>query len=67
MKVATAREMRECNKILEDALNTGSQNIYFSSSGFTWDDMVICSIGDAIFGNDKVMVMYGHGKNFDLK
>jgi hypothetical protein len=56
IKQATIREMKECNKILEYALSTSGQGIYFSSSGFTWDDMVISSIGDASFGNDKVLV-----------
>ena len=56
IKQATLREMRECNKILEYALNTSGQGIYFASAGFTWDEMVVCSIGDASFGNDKVPV-----------
>ena len=56
IKQATIKEMKECNKILEYALQTSGQGIYFSSSGFTWDDMVVCSIGDASFGNDKVLV-----------
>ena len=56
IKQATIKEMKECNAILEYALNTSGQGIYFSSAGFTWDDMVVCSIGDASFGNDKVLV-----------
>jgi len=56
IKQATIKEMKECNTILEYALNTSGQGIYFSSAGFTWDDMVVCSIGDASFGNDKVLV-----------
>ena len=48
--------MRKCNKILDYALNTSGQGIYFASAGFAWDEIVGCSIGDASFGNDKVLV-----------
>ena len=52
----TTKEMKEANTILEYALQTSEQGIYFASSCFAWDDMVVCSIGDASFGNDKVLV-----------
>ena len=48
--------MRECNKVLEYALNTSDEGIYFASSGITWDDAVICTITDASFCNEAVDV-----------
>jgi len=53
---ATGKDMRECNTVLEFAQQTSELGIYFSSSGFTWDDMVVGSITDASFASDKVIV-----------
>jgi hypothetical protein len=53
---STTKEMKECNAILEYALNTSDQGIFFSSSGFNWDDMIVCTISDARFGNDKILI-----------
>jgi hypothetical protein len=52
----TTKEMKEANAILDYALESSTQGVYFASSCFAWDDMVMCSIGDASFGNDKVLV-----------
>jgi hypothetical protein len=53
---ATTKEMRECNAVLEYALNTSDRGVYFSSSCLTWDEMAICTISDASFGNDKIII-----------
>ena len=41
------KDMRECNKVLEYAVEHSSQGIHFASSGVTWDDAVVCTITDA--------------------
>jgi hypothetical protein len=51
--------MRECNKVLDHALETSEEGIFFSSEGITWDEAVVCSINDASFGNEEVEVTPG--------
>eukprot|EP00973_Karenia_brevis_P001347 183110-Karenia_brevis.AAC.1 len=48
--------MRECNKIAEYAQDTSSDCIYFVPTDCNWEEMVTCSITDASFGNDKVLI-----------
>ena len=48
----TVKDMRQANKILDDALETSSEGLYFSSEGISWQDAVICTITDASFGNE---------------
>ena len=50
------KDMRECNKVLEYAQQHSSEGIFFSSSGITWDDAVVCTITDASFCNETVVI-----------
>jgi hypothetical protein len=50
------KDMKECNKVLEYAHETSTQGIHFASEGISWDDAVVCSISDASFCNETVMV-----------
>ena len=50
------KDMRDCNKVLEYAQETSSEGIHFSSSGFTWDDAVVCTVADASFCNETVKI-----------
>ena len=49
------KDLRECNKVLDYALETSMQGIFFSSEGLSWDDMVVCTITDASFCNEEVV------------
>ena len=42
----TVKDMRERNKVLEYALSTSDEGIYFSSEGIDWDEAVVCTITD---------------------
>ena len=48
--------MRDCNKLLEQAQDTSSEGLYFASVGLDWDDCVVCSVSDASFCNEKVVI-----------
>ena len=48
--------MRDCNKLLEYAKQTSEEGIYFASTGIIWDDAVVCSISDASFCNEEIVV-----------
>jgi hypothetical protein len=50
------KDMREANKVLEFALNSSEQGVYFASTGIDWDDAVVCTITDASFCNESVEV-----------
>ena len=50
------RDLRECNKVLEYAQSTSDEGIYFSSEGIDWNDCVVCTVTDASFCNETVMV-----------
>ena len=50
------KDLRECNKVLEYAHAHSHEGIFFSSSGPTWDDAVVCTISDASFCNETIMV-----------
>eukprot|EP00973_Karenia_brevis_P038874 5366409-Karenia_brevis.AAC.1 len=53
---ATVKDMRECNKIAEYAQDTSTNGIYVAPTDCNWEEMVTCSITDATFGNDKVLI-----------
>ena len=53
---AYVRDMKEVNKVLEFALEGADTGIHFASSGLTWDDMVVCTITDASFCNETIVV-----------
>ena len=50
------KDMREANKVLDFALETSTQGVYFASTGIDWDDAVVCTITDASFCNESVYV-----------
>ena len=50
------KDLRECNKVLEYAQETSSEGIHFASEGISWDDAVVCSISDASFCNETVLI-----------
>ena len=56
---ATVKDLRECNKVLEYALSTSEEGIFYASEGIEWDDSVVCCINDASFGNEEIEVSPG--------
>ena len=50
------KDMRECNKVLEFAQENFGEGIHFASEGINWDDAVVCSINDASFCNETVVI-----------
>ena len=46
------RDSRECNKLLEHALEHSTQGIFFCSTGVDWRDAVVCIVSDASFCNE---------------
>ena len=58
MQVATVQELREANAILSHAKETSNIGIYFSPDGPDWSEAVVCSIGDASFGNE-IEIIHG--------
>ena len=50
------KDIRDCNKLLEYAQSCSDEGIFFSSEGIDWDDAVLCSISDASFCNEKVII-----------
>ena len=56
MQVATVQELREANAILSHAKETSNIGIYFSPDGPDWNEAVVCSIGDASFGNEVEII-----------
>ena len=48
-------DLRQANKVLELALSTSDEGLYFSSD-FNWDDCVVASITDASFANEEAVV-----------
>ena len=50
------RDSRECNKLLEHALEHSTQGIFFCSTGVDWSDAVVCTVSDASFCNESVTV-----------
>ena len=50
------KDIRDCNKLLEYAQSCSDEGIFFSSDGIDWDDAVLCSISDASFCNEKVII-----------
>ena len=50
------KDMRECNKVLEYAQEHSTEGIFFSSEGITWDEAVVCTITDASFCNETVVI-----------
>ena len=53
---ATGKDVKEANEVLQYALETSTEGIYFKPNVFTWDNMVMGTIADASFANDKVLV-----------
>ena len=51
------KDIRECNKVFEYAQSCSDEGIFFSSEGIDWDDAVLCSISDASFCNEKVIIL----------
>ena len=49
---STIKDLRQCNKVLEYALETSEQGFYYASDGINWKDAVVCAIADASFGNE---------------
>jgi hypothetical protein len=49
------RDLRQANKVLDQAFKTSEEGLYFSSD-FNWDDCVVASITDASFGNEEEVV-----------
>ena len=56
---AKIKDLRECNKVLEYALETSEEGIFYSSELGPWDDTVVTSINDASFGNEEIEVKPG--------
>ena len=53
----TYADVKECNKVLDFALRTSEEGIYFSSDPrLNWDDMVVCTVTDASFCNENEFV-----------
>ena len=50
------KDIRECNKVLEYALSTSDEGLYFTSNFGEWDDCVVTSISDASFANEDEAV-----------
>ena len=54
---ATFKDVKDCNKVLEYALQTSEEGIYFSSDQrLDWDTMVVCTVTDASFCNEDEYV-----------
>ena len=43
---ARVLDMRECNRMLDHAMSTSEQGIYFASPGITWHGAVRCTVTD---------------------
>ena len=56
---AKIKDLRECDKVLEYALGTSEEGIFYSSELGPWDDTVVTSINDASFGNEEIEVKSG--------
>ena len=50
------KDLRECNKVLEYAQARSHEGIHFSADGPSWEDAVVCTITDASFCNETVLV-----------
>ena len=50
------KDIRECNKVLEYALQTSDEGLFFTSNFGDWDDCVVTSITDASFANEDEIV-----------
>jgi hypothetical protein len=50
------KDIRECNKVLEYAQSCSDEDIFFASEGITWNEAVVCSISDASFRNETVII-----------
>ena len=50
------KDIRECNKVLEYAQSCSDEGIFFASEGIIWDEAVVCSISDASFCNETVII-----------
>jgi hypothetical protein len=50
------KDLRQCNKVLEYALETSDRGLHFASEGIDWKDAVVCTIADASFGNESEAV-----------
>eukprot|EP00973_Karenia_brevis_P047870 6643538-Karenia_brevis.AAC.1 len=48
--------MRDCSKITEYAQDTSTNGICFAPTDCNWEETVTCSITDASFGNDNVLI-----------
>ena len=53
------KDVRECNQVLEYALSTSKEGIFYASEGIECAEAVACSINDASFGNEEVEVTPG--------
>ena len=53
----TYADIKECNKVLDFALRTSEDGIFFSSDQrLDWEDMVVCTVTDASFCNESEFV-----------
>ena len=53
------KDVRECNKVLEYALRTSEEGIFYATEGIELDKAIVFSISDASFGNEEVEVTPG--------
>jgi hypothetical protein len=50
------KDLRTANKVLEFALGTSEEGLYFKAEGIEWDEAVICTVTDASFANEVEIV-----------
>ena len=55
------KDIRECNKVLEYALSTSDEGLFFTSNFGNWDDCVVTSISDASFANEEIVIKHPWG------
>ena len=53
---ATIKDLKTANKVLEFALETSTEGLYYKAGAISWDDAVVATITDASFGNEEEIV-----------
>ena len=53
---ASIKDVKEANKLPNFALEHPDKGIYFAPTEIDWNDMIVCTITDASFANEKVVV-----------
>ena len=56
------KDLKECNKVLDYALENSERGLYFTSEGIDWDNIVVCTVTDASFCNESI---YEDGQKVD--